>query len=378
MENNTMARKIKAHSVYGEWDSNEKIEQETFRLHLELIEKCNISYDILEYLNSLVVKYGDELVIVKNRGRNEDIDLKKYTKMTVDEIKLIKDPMRLRGMFIYIEIEKYVPESKMLNEERIKEAIKHYRASLNEVMEMRLFGDERFTIEELDKLAKEFDPIFDKKIIKSFPEEFCDKSFLDNRPSVPCYYTLLCRNVYIDKVGFSVITEPLADKLAEYLKGKQCLEIMAGRGVLSKVLQDRGIDIVATDDYSWKTFMDTSEPWTKIEQLEAGDAIRKYKNVSHIIVSWMPMDAPSRRIIRMIRKYNPNAKLIVIGEDGGGCTSNDDWFERVEECFDIDFIASKVKPEMFSWWGIHDRIELCEVTKPWLSKNKESIEGELV
>lgn len=350
--------------------------------HLELLaQKAGIdNLNVVEVLRNLIVEVDGRYIIVKHRGKLEsNIRLEDYTFKTREEMASINwRDESLIGASILVASEPYKPfepESKILHDKEVRYYMEIMRKPIDSQSPMFwLLGNDYMTLNEIDELCKVFDPIFDKELIESFPEALSDASFLSrgldyhlNRKRVPDYITNAIRWAYITRAGFSIITKPLVDKLADYLKGKQCLEIMAGKGVLSKALQDRGVDIIATDNKSWHMPFAYEDTWTEVENLEAGDAIRKYKNVDYILVSWMTTDAPSKRIIRMIRKYNPNAKLIVIGEEGG-CTSNDEWFDRVEECFDIDFIEENIYTEMKSWYGIHDKIEVYKVTRPWLPK----------
>src|SRR4051812_34145850 len=47
-------------------------------------------------------------------------------------------------------------------------------------------------------------------------------------------------------------SRPLVDALAELIGERRCVEIAAGDGTLTRFLKHAGVDIVATDDKSWK------------------------------------------------------------------------------------------------------------------------------
>src|SRR4051812_20177001 len=47
-------------------------------------------------------------------------------------------------------------------------------------------------------------------------------------------------------------SKPLIDELARIVGDRKALEIAAGDGTLSRFLRDAGVEIVATDDHSWK------------------------------------------------------------------------------------------------------------------------------
>lgn len=328
-------------------------------MNYEIIKRAGINNPrLIEVVRNLIVKDEEgECHIIKHRQSNEaDINLADCEEMTPQECRAITDFESYHNKSILIKLQPYKFESKIFiaEEDRLQYFTKAHLS--------RFFDDRDVSLAESDRLAKVFDPIFDKQIIDEFPKEFSDIDIFSMERHAEPSVTLTIRHQYIRQAGFGIITKKLADKLAKFLKDKQCLEIMAGKGVLSKALQDRGIDIIATDNFSWESQND--DHWTTVENIEAGDAIRKYKNVDYILASWMPMNTSSKRLIRMIRKYNPDVRLIIIGEGYGGCTSNDDWFDRVEVVESGSFY--EVYKESSSWCGIHDRIELYTVTKPWL------------
>lgn len=252
----------------------------------------------------------------------------------------------------------FKPESKLMQQLLAPNKIRRLKlfSNMNDDIMFR-----KYTIYETDEMCKAFDSIFDKEIIDEFDDSFSDNAYFSDDIKTHLMETVLeLRWEYVYKAGFAVVTKPFADKLANYLKGKKCLEIMAGKGVLSKALKDRGIDIITTDNLTWHDKRIISDTWIDIENMEAGDAIRKYNDVDVIIVSWMPLNVKGKRIARMIRKYNPNVQIISIEED---CTANETWYDRVEYIDDNMF--ADVYTSYKSWFGVHDRPMLCEISKPW-------------
>lgn len=155
---------------------------------------------------------------------------------------------------------------------------------------------------------------------------------------------------------FGLVTTDFADSLAKYLKGKKVLEVMAGAGYLAHELHIRGIDIVATDDYSWGLSAYNNFP---IEHLSVSEAIKKYSEVDYILVSWIPMGEAGTDLIRAMKKYCPDKMLLHIGEHEGGCTGNDFFFDKVEEVFDENLIEAQRSFENF--FGIHDNLSLLKL-----------------
>ncbi|MFJ7982362.1 hypothetical protein ACIQ1D_19050 [Lysinibacillus xylanilyticus] len=160
---------------------------------------------------------------------------------------------------------------------------------------------------------------------------------------------------------FCFVSWAWVNPLVEWLGNKKCLEVMAGRGWLSHALRQKGVDVVATDDFSWHGMPQFSK-WidivTEIEDLDAVEAVRKYgKNIDVLIMTWAYMDNVAYKTIKELHKVNPQAKIIVCGEGRGGCTADDKFFDHFDEIEDEDFyrnVASKYE----TWNGLHDRLTL--------------------
>lgn len=68
-------------------------------------------------------------------------------------------------------------------------------------------------------------------------------------------------------------SKALVSKVKDLIAGRSCIEIAAGHGDLSRYLQDRGVAIQATDDYSWEKYIEYP---AEVEKLDAQSALRKY------------------------------------------------------------------------------------------------------
>ena len=157
---------------------------------------------------------------------------------------------------------------------------------------------------------------------------------------------------------FGMVTEEFADELAKYLEGKKVLEVMAGAGYLAHELHTRGVDIIATDDYSWGIRPYNDFP---IEALDAAEAVKKYSNVDYILVSWIPMGKPATSFIKAVKEYCSDTPILHIGEGGGGCTGNDYFFDNVIEIDDENLYPAQRKFENF--FGVHDHLVLMKCKK---------------
>jgi 2-polyprenyl-3-methyl-5-hydroxy-6-metoxy-1,4-benzoquinol methylase len=57
----------------------------------------------------------------------------------------------------------------------------------------------------------------------------------------------LCNNYGM----WAIVEQKWTKKLANWIGNRKCLEVMAGVGWLAKALSEHGVNIVATDDFSW-------------------------------------------------------------------------------------------------------------------------------
>ena len=150
----------------------------------------------------------------------------------------------------------------------------------------------------------------------------------------------------LTKIGMWAIvdkswTKHLAD---DEIKGRKCLEVMAGNGYLSKALSEHGVDIIATDDKSWDGM---NHDVFDVEKLSGVESIEKYgDNCDILIVSWPPYEDPE--INEICRKWGKDKRIIFIGEGCGGCTADDTFFDNFE------YEDSSV--DLPSYWGINDYI----------------------
>lgn len=79
-------------------------------------------------------------------------------------------------------------------------------------------------------------------------------------------------------------SRPLIEALAKIMTGRTCLEIAAGDGTLTRFLTDVGINIIATDNYSWQHAVKYPE---SVVNLEARVALTAY-SPEIVICSWPP------------------------------------------------------------------------------------------
>jgi len=179
--------------------------------------------------------------------------------------------------------------------------------------------------------------------------------------------TYLKRQEAIMFLGFSLIAKNWIIPLSKWIGNRKCLEIMSGQGSLSYALEQEGVSIITTDNFSWMgsgNLWKNKEGflWKDVENIDAISAIQKYgDSIDIIICSWPPKDDNIfAKCILEMRKLNPNCLMIFIGEGYGGCTTNDLFFETAEFIEDQDFENCFNEGKYCQWFDIHDYPRLCK------------------
>ena len=185
-------------------------------------------------------------------------------------------------------------------------------------------------------------------------QQYCNYSDLPGFDGI--WDTTGYRGKYCAKYGFVLLSKELIDALVEYLHDKKVLSVMSGSGYLEKHLKDNGVDIIATDDYSWcnrrpNYFNDAKE--NGVEDMDAVEAVNKYGDWADIILlCWPYMDDGAYNVLMEMRNH-PDTIMLYEGEDIGGCTANDEFFLEADYGTH-DPAIYKINSSLPRWSGIHD------------------------
>ena len=161
---------------------------------------------------------------------------------------------------------------------------------------------------------------------------------------------------------WSYVNAPFAKALSNYLNGAPVLELMAGNGYISKGLRNNNPtqQIYTTDSQAWVRENETGKhPVTKIERLDAVDAVKKYGNdVQFIIMSWEPdKQETDWEVLQLIREDYPDVHFLVIGEKDGATDSKKFWQEaKLSQDEDL----KKVNQQLHSFDLIDEQIYLVK------------------
>lgn len=205
---------------------------------------------------------------------------------------------------------------------------------------------EKLTNEQKDIIKTIMTQIDNRQIPKEYPEYMLNSFTIDK-------FTL--RDAVIERMGFVLLSVTWLKPLSEWIGNRRCLEVMSGTGSLSYGLKQYGINITATDNFSWNQFSSRTfeDYWTNIENIDAIEAVKKYgKDTDIIVMSWAYMDDTAFRVLKTMREVNPSCVMICIGEWEGGCTADDNFFENLIEVEDKGF--HRTVSGLQRWDGIHD------------------------
>jgi len=174
--------------------------------------------------------------------------------------------------------------------------------------------------------------------------------------------SLWLRNYYISQGMFAFVSWRWVKPLTEFVGKKKVLEVMAGRGILAYALRELGVDIIATDDFSFARASDNS-PWdtpvTEVLEMDALEAIEEYgSQIEYLLVSW-PYPNMALKTIRKMYEVNPNAQVIFIGEftPANICSNFEKHFIEIDNP-EFDLVSASYE----HWEHVNDRIYLGKYT----------------
>jgi hypothetical protein len=126
------------------------------------------------------------------------------------------------------------------------------------------------------------------------------------------------RKDFIKNFSWAIPSREAIQEITNFWGQDFGIEIGAGSGLWSHLLQLKGVNVIPTDTKEEES--NFSREYTIIEQLEANETIKKYSDANVLFLCWSRVDP--------ISNFKGD-KIVYIGEDEGGCTNgipnNDDW-----------------------------------------------------
>ncbi len=169
------------------------------------------------------------------------------------------------------------------------------------------------------------------------------------------------RSGYIEKFGFVPLTDEFLGELIskfKKLRVKNFLELGAGTGFLTKVLNDYGLPGIGISleipeaKHHWGLSPSPIYNYC-IENnlLQLGDMTEIQVEVPDLVVSsWVPLGG-GHEVMEFMQKNGYPEWYLLIGEGEGGCTGSETFNSFVEDNFDCVYRFSTYR----SFAGIHDK-----------------------
>lgn len=161
---------------------------------------------------------------------------------------------------------------------------------------------------------------------------------------------------YVCPYGYyGVITRSFCSGLRDALpEDARVLDPLAGRGFAVKGFRMAGIPTMGSDDGSWHLNSDD------IKTMDAVDAVRWYADaITHVLVSWAPYKSDvSTKILKECERLG--LSIIHIGENAGGCTDSDSFFDAVGDSKVFDKTDVTDETGYLTYRYIHDRVTLLQ------------------
>lgn len=246
-----------------------------------------------------------------------------------------------------------------LNKKRIKKIKPQYESiesSLNYISGLEKMMGENPLNKNLVKRALTTGFISDK--LFEIPE---DKSFSLSFSSIGLS---LMRDAYILDYGFVAITKKFIKDLSSILQNEKVLEIGAGTGFLSSILNKSGIDITPVDlhvneggkfnnNYGFKKLH------TSVLETDGIKYLKSNPHFSTILLVWPPLG--EELATEVLLNMKSGQKLIYIGEGSSGCTASASFFENLKSTTILNKELTEKANRNFKRFPLmHDKVYVYE------------------
>jgi hypothetical protein len=168
-------------------------------------------------------------------------------------------------------------------------------------------------------------------------------------PKVTSIEALINRNNFCKTVAWSLPSPDALAKIAEFVGTDTLHDIGAGHGFWSALLAQMGLSVKAYDLFFSGGYTSEDDPFFDV-QLVSTPQILRLPDVKAIMLNWPPYNEPMA--FRYVSQLEPK-KLVYVGEDYGGCTADDNFFDYVRANY-----AVKDYVKIPNWYSIHDGVEL--------------------
>ena len=153
----------------------------------------------------------------------------------------------------------------------------------------------------------------------------------------------IIRRQFCQHFSWAIPSKQAIKSIKSFVKKDKVLEVGAGLGLWAALMKNKGINIIATTTYNLNhTYSIKPRTWINVNIMDNIEAIRSYPEHTCLFVCW------GDEVLNSSLEEFKGDKIIVIGEEAGGCT---DYLE--ENDFGFKLVETIEIPQ---WSGIHDMI----------------------
>lgn len=151
-------------------------------------------------------------------------------------------------------------------------------------------------------------------------------------------------------ISWHIPTDELINAIKEY---SPVVSVASGFAYTESLAIKEGADVIATDvcpnkDNHWCR---DGIFYIPVEEIRADDAVKKYSN-RNVFMAWPPYD--TSMAFDVASEMEKERILIYVGENQGGCTGNDDFFQYLETHFE----ELDISVDIPRWGGIYDGVRI--------------------
>lgn len=159
------------------------------------------------------------------------------------------------------------------------------------------------------------------------------------------------RDAFVKRFSWAVPSQAAIDAIHSFVDSAQVVEINAGRGLWTHLLEQAGVNIIATDVTPPKL------TFAAVRPLEATAAVQKYLEPGGVLMTCWPdyLASYAADALKWALENNRCTKVVYIGEGNGGCTGDDELHNIFETQFELSHYI-----RIPQWYGIRDDLYLYQ------------------
>ncbi len=169
-----------------------------------------------------------------------------------------------------------------------------------------------------------------------------------------CKSLINCRDVFNQTLSWAVPSSKAIQEICNFAAGELILEVGAGICFWAFLIRKAGNCIIASDNLSSHGSTRDNSFIPEMFVMDGVQAVQTHKT-NVLFMCWPGFEDPMA--VDSLRAFTGD-KFIYIGEDRGGCTANDEFFDLLDK--DWSKVANIDIP---SWFGIYDSLSFY-VRKP--------------